>query len=241
MNRLLFFSIIGITLASCTSNKDLLISSQSRDIATMRSEINELKRERNAARNEIQELENDLADCELRGRSGLNPNDVLPRNSASSELDNLKTRTIPGLQSFLRDGIEFDISVSMAEINSAIAHASTFLGTPHRQGGKSKSGIDCSGLVQVSLEHAGIIGLPRTANELARYGVVIVNPEELSRGDLVFFTDTYSTSNFITHIGIYLGDNQFIHASSSRGVMTSKLMDGDYWEGHYVFGTRIIG
>jgi len=57
--------------------------------------------------------------------------------------------------------------------------------------------------------------------------------------DLVFFSDSYSTNHFITHAGIYTGDNKFIHTSSSVGVTITDLKD-PWWADRFVFGTRII-
>ena len=82
--------------------------------------------------------------------------------------------------------------------------------------------------------------IPRTAQDFARYGTIILDLNNLKRGDLVFFTNTYSTSKFITHAGICLGNGEFIHTSSSKGVIISKLNDPYYWKKKFVYGTRIL-
>ncbi|GAO31314.1 cell wall lytic activity [Geofilum rubicundum JCM 15548] len=61
----------------------------------------------------------------------------------------------------------------------------------------------------------------------------------MQRGDLVFFIRSYKTSKYITHSGIYLGNNEFIHASSSQGVTTTSLSNS-WWSERFIFGTRIF-
>ena len=116
----------------------------------------------------------------------------------------------------------------------------TFLGTPHVMGGTSRSGIDCSGLLHQSFVLNGIEGIPRTAQDFARYGIIIADINDLKRGDLVFFTGTYNSSRFVTHAGICIGQGEFVHTSSKRGVMISKLNDPNYWKSKFAFGTVLV-
>ena len=107
-----------------------------------------------------------------------------------------------------------------------------FLGVPYAFGGTSTSGFDCSGFVQHVFAMLGI-ALPRTAD--AQYDVghrAVGGPRP---GDLVFF-DTYGG---VSHVGIYLGDGRFVHASSSHGVMVSHLSES-YWAARYVGAKRLI-
>ncbi|NJO91560.1 MAG: C40 family peptidase [Chloroflexia bacterium] len=104
-------------------------------------------------------------------------------------------------------------------------------------GGLTKNGIDCSGLVMVAHQQNNI-NLPHDGNEQARFGKIILEKEKLKRGDLVFFHSTYNTSKLVTHSGIYLGDNEFIHVSSKKGAGIAGI-DSDYWSSHYLFGTRL--
>jgi cell wall-associated NlpC family hydrolase len=107
-----------------------------------------------------------------------------------------------------------------------------FLGTPYVFGGTSSSGFDCSGFVQHVFAMLGI-GLPRTADAQYDVGRPAVGGPRL--GDLVFF-DTYGG---VSHVGIYLGHGQFVHASSSHGVMVSHLSES-YWASRYVGAKRLI-
>jgi murein DD-endopeptidase / murein LD-carboxypeptidase len=139
---------------------------------------------------------------------------------------------------FKKGGVEKKVNTDNYDIDGIIEHAESLLGTPHVMGGYSPSGLDCSGLVK--LAHAQFdVELPHSAHEQGRYGVILSSDDELKRGDLVFFHSTYSTPKLITHSGIYLGENKFIHTSSSRGVTISALLDSGYWQEHYLFATRL--
>ncbi|MGB6522063.1 MAG: C40 family peptidase [Candidatus Cybelea sp.] len=107
-----------------------------------------------------------------------------------------------------------------------------FLGVPYVFGGTSTSGFDCSGFVQHVFGLMGI-SVPRTAD--AQYDVGRPTLGGPRAGDLVFF-DTYGG---VSHVGIYLGKGKFVHASSSHGVMVSKLSDS-YWAARYVGAKRLI-
>ena len=118
--------------------------------------------------------------------------------------------------------------------NSIISLSMNYIGVPYVFGGTSPYGFDCSGYVQYVFANAGI-SIPRTADVQYDFGTPI-STTELVSGDLVFFsTYTYGAS----HVGIYLGDNQFIHASSSRGVTIDSL-GSSYWSSHYIGARRIL-
>lgn len=108
-----------------------------------------------------------------------------------------------------------------------------FLGTPYVFGGTSAAGFDCSGFVQHVYAMAGI-SLPRTADAQYDVGRPAVGGPHI--GDLVFF-ETYTDG--VSHVGVYLGHGEFVHASSSHGVMVSHLSDA-YWRERYVGAKRLI-
>lgn len=115
-----------------------------------------------------------------------------------------------------------------------ISSAMDYMGVPYVFGGTTPYGFDCSGYVQYVFAHAGI-SLPRTADVQYEEGTPI-STAELVPGDLVFFTTyTYGAS----HVGIYVGDSNFIHASSSRGVTISSLNES-YYSTHYIGARRIL-
>lgn len=100
------------------------------------------------------------------------------------------------------------------------------LGVKYRFGGSDpKTGFDCSGLVYFSAVQGNGIKLPRRSTDQARLGQTI-KKEELVLGDLVFFNTRGSR---FSHVGIYLGNNQFVHAPSRNGVVTVADMSDAYW------------
>jgi cell wall-associated NlpC family hydrolase len=112
-------------------------------------------------------------------------------------------------------------------------HLNEWQGVPYRTGGLSKTGIDCSGSVQTTFLTAFGIRIPRSTElqAAAGYGVPL---KKLMAGDLVFFRTGVKTR----HVGIYVENNLFIHASKSSGVMLSCLDDA-YWKKKYWKAVRI--
>ena len=119
--------------------------------------------------------------------------------------------------------------------NQIIANAKKHLGTPYVWGGTTPKGFDCSGLTQYVFKQSGI-SLPRTTTEQVKMGTY-VSKSNLRPGDLVFLQNTYRQG--VSHVGIYIGDGQIIHASSSKGVVISKL-SSSYYTQHYHSARRVL-
>jgi murein DD-endopeptidase / murein LD-carboxypeptidase len=139
---------------------------------------------------------------------------------------------------FVSGGIEKVIDIRDATPDEIINTARQYLGVPHCMGGTTMKCMDCSGLLVTVFAGHGI-QLPHSSEEQARYGKIITRIEDLRKGDMVFFIKSYRTNNFITHSGIFLGDNKFIHTSSSDGVTITSL-DDPWWNDRYLFGTRVF-
>lgn len=120
------------------------------------------------------------------------------------------------------------------DTSAIVSTAKKFMGAPYVFGGTTPKGFDCSGLVQYVYKMNGI-SIPRLADEQYTIGKS-VSRNQLRAGDLVFF-NTDSTG--ISHCGIYVGDGNFLHASSSRGVRIDSL-DNEYWKPKYVGARKII-
>lgn len=104
--------------------------------------------------------------------------------------------------------------------------AAEWIGTPYRNGGHTKRGTDCSGLAGEIYRKVYHVRLPRSTGEQMKACRKVAR-RNLKEGDLVFFHNGKSRKK-VTHVGIYLKDDKFIHASTSRGVIVSNLNE-DYW------------
>lgn len=113
------------------------------------------------------------------------------------------------------------------------AFCSEWSGTPYRYGGSSKTGTDCSGFASQLYREVYEISLPRSSGEMAKLSIR-VEEKDLRSGDLVFFKINGKT---ISHVGVYLGDKKFIHASTKRGVIISHL-DEEYYRRTFSHGGR---
>ncbi len=142
------------------------------------------------------------------------------------------------MQAFVKGGIERELKTGRKKPKNIIKTAEKYLGTPHCMGGTSSKCLDCSGLTYLAFTK-NKIEIPRNSQEQARYGYLIFDRNDLKRGDLVFFTKSYKTSDFITHVGIYLGNGMFIHTSTSAGV-TKTPLSNSWWSERFVFGTRVF-
>jgi len=113
--------------------------------------------------------------------------------------------------------------------------AQRMLAVPYRFGGTTLWGLDCSGFVQKTFAFLNL-DLPRSAREQFREGAKVAKAD-LSPGDLVFFR-TYA--NYPSHVGIYLGDNRFVHASSRERMVTVDSLDAPYYVKRYIGAKRLL-
>ena len=122
-------------------------------------------------------------------------------------------------------------------VQSILRRATALLGTPYRWGGTSENGFDCSGLVGYVFKTALGIDLPRVSRDMANSGER-VERTSLSAGDLVFFSRRGSR---VDHVGIYVGNGNFVHAPrTGKDVMVSSL-DTGYWSGKFMQARRVAG
>lgn len=120
-------------------------------------------------------------------------------------------------------------------ISKLYNHLEEWHGVPHRDGGMSKKGVDCSGFTSLTFRRLFDVRLPRTTSQQANSGATI-SRLQLQPGDLVFFKIRMG----VRHVGIYVDKQKFMHASKSRGVMISRL-DNPYWLEHYWQARRVAG
>ncbi|ENH97299.1 hypothetical protein J416_04753 [Gracilibacillus halophilus YIM-C55.5] len=122
--------------------------------------------------------------------------------------------------------------MASGDASAIVRIAKDYIGTPYIWGGTTANGFDCSGYLQYVYNKAGK-SLPRTVNQIYNSGQSIEKP---SVGDIVFF-ETYKPGP--SHAGIYLGNNQFIHAGESNGVAISNLEES-YWNQRYLGAKRVL-
>ena len=124
------------------------------------------------------------------------------------------------------------------KVKSALQRAFSLLGTPYRWGGTSPdTGFDCSGLVGYVFRNALGIELPRVSREMAAKSdaALIRDRDQLTPGDLVFF----GLRGRVNHVGIYVGDGQFLHAPSrGKDVRVDSLVSG-YWSSRFMQARRV--
>ena len=110
----------------------------------------------------------------------------------------------------------------------------SWLGVPYKYGGTDHNGIDCSAFVGTIYKQVYGVKLNRTANDMLK-NVTPIGKSQLQEGDIVFFKNSKGK---VSHVGIYLKDGLFAHASTSNGVSVSRL-DNAYWEKHFYKGGRV--
>jgi probable lipoprotein NlpC len=107
-------------------------------------------------------------------------------------------------------------------------------GVPYKASGTNTKGFDCSGFTRYVFEKLGV-DLPHSSAAQYQLGTK-VSRQELQPGDLVFFN---TNGHSVSHVGIYIGNNTFVHSESGRGVVNTKLTDSHYWSKRYVGAKRI--
>lgn len=117
--------------------------------------------------------------------------------------------------------------------NALLAHYSNWAGTRHKLGGTTSKGIDCSSFIQILFQEKFQLELPRSSREQMTMGER-VDMADLRSGDLLFF----STGPTRRHVGVYMGNNQFMHVSTRVGVEMTKLLT-PYWQRHFITARRI--
>jgi len=117
-------------------------------------------------------------------------------------------------------------------------YALGLIGVDYRYGGETpESGVDCSGLVRYVFQQVTGVTLPRTSKELSRLGNKVASAD-LVPGDLVFFNTRRLP---FSHVGIYLGDNRFIHAPSTGSEVEISQLSESYWQKHFSGARRLVG
>ena len=132
-------------------------------------------------------------------------------------------------------------SKKVSKANNIVGYSKQFKGVRYKWGGTTKSGMDCSGLVFESFRAYGIL-LPRVSRDMAKKGAKI-SLKKAQEGDLLFFKTSKNRSHRINHVGLVIkskaGDIIFIHVTTRKGVIVSKLSE-NYWKSAFVEARRVL-
>jgi len=143
----------------------------------------------------------------------------------------------PATASSHAPAVERPVARVLQSAQDLAIYALGLIGVDYRYGGSSpEHGLDCSGLVRYVFQEVVGVTLPRTAREMARLGGRVA-PGDLQAGDLVFFN---TRSSPFSHVGIYLGDDRFIHAPHRGGEVEIVTMSQRYWQQRYDGARRLV-
>ena len=131
---------------------------------------------------------------------------------------------------------------STSTSNSAskvISYAKKLLGKPYVWGAQGPNGFDCSGFTYYVFKNSAGITLPRTSSAQSKYGKS-VSKSNLKAGDLIFFDTVGPNNGAVTHVGLYIGNGQFIHAASGQGKVVINNLNSSYYVKAYVNARRVL-
>lgn len=165
------------------------------------------------------------------------PETVVPigvEGTPASPSDDSSSARVPGAPAVPADDF---VGRARDRAGEMVLTALDFLGVRYRRGGVSaESGFDCSGFTRTVFEHSLGLLLPRRAEEQARTpGLLRISEDDLKPGDLVFFNTLRRT---FSHVGIYVGDGNFIHAPKPGGEVRVESMRTNYWSRRFTGGRR---
>lgn len=122
--------------------------------------------------------------------------------------------------------LRLGITITNSDHLDLYREAADWLGTRYRRGGMSRKAVDCSGFTNIIYKNVYGVTLDRVSTTIAKNVKETVQKDELEPGDMVFFS-TFK-KKYINHVGVYIGDGKFIHASIKHGVIVSSLAEGYY-------------
>jgi len=154
--------------------------------------------------------------------------DNYKKDKSSKSTNTTKKTTIKKPNDLAEISEILDVSESTLKNKNLYNFLIDWYGTPYKYGGMNEDGIDCSGFTNILYKEIYKIQIPRVSKDIAE-NVKRKYTEDLKEGDLVFFS--FGKTGIVNHVGIYLHNNKFVHASTSKGVIISNLTEpyyGDY-------------
>lgn len=132
--------------------------------------------------------------------------------------------------------IQLGMNINMEDNHKLYIEVANWIGVPYRPAGNTKQGIDCSGFTAQVYKKVYKKTLERSTDEQKNKNCKKISKSDLQEGDLVFFTSR--STNEVAHVGIYLKENKFAHASTSKGVIVSSLNE-KYYTTHWLCGGKV--
>ncbi|WP_223810753.1 C40 family peptidase [Paenimyroides baculatum] len=154
--------------------------------------------------------------------------DNYKKDKSSKSTNTTKKTTIKKPNDLAEISKILDVSENTLKNKNLYNFIIDWYGTPYKYGGMNEYGIDCSGFTNILYKEIYKIQIPRVSKDIAE-NVKRKYTEDLKEGDLVFFS--FGKTGIVNHVGIYLHNNKFVHASTSKGVIISNLTEpyyGDY-------------
>ena len=215
------YSIMIVLLASCTSLKTAFTGNQE---TVSRNNSTSVKKESKFL---------DQIDVPVESSKGLKEKEQ-EKTVAKKETSTTRNSTHRESNAENLSALQIRYAVLLSTPAEEVKNAKMFefiddwYGTPYRLGGTTKKGVDCSAFSQFLFASVYGLSIPRTAKE--QYNLTSrISRTQLNEGDLIFF----NTRGGISHVGVYLQNNKFVHASTSGGVMISDIFD-EYWAKKFV-------
>ena len=138
---------------------------------------------------------------------------------------------------YLSSSVSDSSTSTSSSVSNVISLAKTLLGKPYVWGGQGPNAFDCSGLMTYIFKNGAGINLPRTSTEQSKYGVT-VSKADLKPGDLIF-SSTNGTGK-VSHVGIYIGNGEMIHAPKPGDVVKISNINNSYWNNAYLWSKRVL-
>jgi len=220
--NLFIFSLIALTAASCSSVKPTTSQNVNRQNASRESQVTFI---------------DNISINPGTGQTVVNNESSSRKKDYKNDKDDARNSTIEKYSELqFKYAILTNAPVEQMRNEKLLSFMDEWYGTRYRYGGTSKDGVDCSGFVCALMTSVyGFSNLPRTARDQYE-GSRRIDLDELQQGDLVFF-HTIAKKKTVSHVGVYLCNNKFVHASVS-GVMISDMNEG-YYAQHYVGAGRL--
>ena len=220
--KLLFYSIgVLFALTSCSSLR------KTTSPASVSSSVHENSDPRFIENIAISPAKKKISSSEAQ----VNYQTFFTKSEVANPTDNLMIEPLNSLQ--IKYAILLNLPIETSFNIRMLEFIDEWYGAPYRFGGTSKKGVDCSAFVNFFL--SAVYGLTTPRNSRDQYAASMkVRKKELEEGDLIFF----NTRGGISHVGVYIGNNKFAHASTSNGVTISDL-DEDYFSRRYVGSGRM--